>query len=184
MNEKNDLEIQYAVDDYVRGLSFIQNRRFTSKYAFIIIPTIFILSVIFVLLMSPDGLSESALTSAVILIVLLLPIFGFLLFLKYFPNPILKWNIQRQFKSSPLMRETQHIYFNESGIGGQTNLSAGETSWEAFIEATETKEDFYFFTTKKMAQFIPKRVFKSESEQNRLRELAKSKLGDKAKFFE
>ncbi len=42
MNDKLDLEIQYSVDDYVRGLTFIQNRQFILKYGFIIVPAILI----------------------------------------------------------------------------------------------------------------------------------------------
>jgi YcxB-like protein len=60
-------------------------------------------------------------------------------------------------------------------------LGSGQTKWEAFIEATETKEDFFFFTSSKFAQFIPKYAF-NETQLNQLRELVKSKLGDKAKF--
>ena len=160
MNEINELEIKYTVDDYVRSLTFIQSRQFVHKYMFIIIPVIFIFSIIFVIFMSPDGLSETTLTSTIILIVMLLPFFGILLFLKYFPNPILKWNIKRQFKSSPLMQENQYISFDEGGIGGHTNLSAGKTNWNAFIEVTETEEDFYFLQQKRWHSLFPKEHLK------------------------
>ncbi len=182
MIEIIDLEIQYTVDDYVRALSFIQKRQFVHKYAFIIVLVTGIFSIVFIALISPAGSSETILTSTIVFLVMLLPIIAILVFLKYFPNPILKWNIRRQYKSSPLMREIQHISFNEDGIGGHTNLSAGKTNWIAFIEVTETKEDFYFFTTKKMAQFVPKRAFESEFQQNELRGLAKRKLGDRVKM--
>ena len=100
MNEINELEIKYTVDDYVRSLTFIQSRQFVHKYMFIIIPVIFIFSIIFVIFMSPDGLSETTLTSTIILIVMLLPFFGILLYFEILPksnylNGILKDNLNR-----------------------------------------------------------------------------------------
>lgn len=117
-------------------------------------------------------------------IVTFAPIFvivGVFLFLKYFPNPFLRWSVQKQFKSSPLLRESQQISFDEVGIRGQTNLSAGETRWLAIIEGTETKDDFFFFTSSKIAMFFPKDGLTVE-QIDKIRELAMRNLGEKAKF--
>jgi hypothetical protein len=120
--------------------------------------------------------------SSITVLIICLSISCVLLALKLLPNPLFRWNISRQFKSSPALQQTQHICFDEDGIKGQSSLASGETKWEAVIEAVESKEDFFFYTSKKIAMFIPKRCFSSEEQQNQLRDLIKRKLGDKAKF--
>jgi hypothetical protein len=91
-------------------------------------------------------------------------------------------NIKNQIKSSPLLSECNFVIFDESGIKGKTSISSSETNWEAFVKAYETEKDFFFFTSNKLAVFIPKHAFISDEQINQLRELTKTKLGDRAKF--
>lgn len=181
MDELIELEVKYSVDDFVRGFTFIQSRQLLSKYAFLIVPFILLVSILFVVLLNSKNSNQPL--SKVILIVLVPTFSVFILFLliKYLPNPFLKWNLRRQFKSSPILKEKQQISFDESGIKGRTDLSAGETKWKAIIEATETEDDFFFFTSNKFALFVPKRVFTLE-QLIHIRDLAKRNLGDRAKF--
>src|SRR5687767_2638141 len=141
MSNKLDLEIQYSVEDYVRALTFIQNRQFISRYGFIIVPSSLILFFILTFFLNPDRINHMSASSAAVTFFPVLAIFGLLLFFRYFPNPLLRWNVQKQFKSSPMLRELQEISINDVGIKGQTNISAGETKWAAIIEATESKDD-------------------------------------------
>jgi hypothetical protein len=106
-----------------------------------------------------------------------------LISVKYFSNPFLKWNMKKQYESSPLLKEPQTISFDDEGINGETYLSSGLTKWAAIIEATETKDDFFFFISNKYAMFTPKRAFSDEDQIEQVRELAKEKLGDKAKMI-
>ena len=185
MDEQIELEVKYTVDDYVRSLSFMQSRLPLNKYGFVIFPAIIFLSIIvYSLFSSKEGFELDSLTFTNILAILIAVLFLFflLLALRFFPNPMLKWSISRQFKSSPALQQTQHICFDEDGIKGQSSLGSGEAKWKAVIEAVESKEDFFFYTSKKFAQFVPKRCFSSEEQQNQLRDLVKRKLGDKAKF--
>lgn len=63
------------------------------------------------------------------------------------------------------MQELQHIVVDEVGIKGHTNLSEAVTKWEAILHSTETKEDFFFFTSNKYAIFIPKSPLTDEQEE-------------------
>lgn len=183
MNEEINLEIQYTVDDYVRGVSFVQNRQFINKYGFAIAPLLLFLfgGFIFALKMQKESVVTSIISSLPFFVAALI-VFLVLLLLRKFPNPILKWNIKRQFRSSPLLNEPQRISFDEEGINGETYLSSGLTKWAAIIEATETKDDLFFFTSNKFAMFVPKRAFVNEEQINQVRQLAKESLGEKAKF--
>ena len=58
--------------------------------------------------------------------------------------------------------------------------SDGEIKWDAIIKARETKQDFFFYTSKRFALFLPKRVISGESQMIELRHLIVEKLGDKA----
>ena len=83
-------------------------------------------------------------------------------------------------KSSPALQQPQRITFDEDGIEGETILSSGQVKWEAIIEATESEQDFYFFTSKKFAYFVPKLAFENKDDLEALRELAIKRLGEKA----
>jgi hypothetical protein len=181
MDDTLETEIHYSIDDYVRGLTFVQGRSVPVKYGFIIVPSILLAVLVVQFLLNPNLLSQlslyySALTFAPILLVV-----GLFLSLKYLPNPFLRRNIQKQVKSSLLLQQAQRISFDEVGIKGQTNLSTGETKWQAITEATETNDDFFFFTSNKHAIFVPKKCL-TVNQTNTIRELAKRNLGEKAKF--
>ena len=186
MNERIEIKVNYTADDYARGLRYIQKRSFLF-FLPLLLPLIVISGFSLILFLSnpqnfyrafskPEGFLP-----VLIPIVILLPFFYFLKLRKK-SSFLIRKQYERQIKSSPALQETKTIIFDEKGLKGQQNLGSGETSWDAFIEATETEDDFYFFTAKKTAQFIPKRTFESEFQQHQLRDLAKRKLGDKAKF--
>jgi hypothetical protein len=91
---------------------------------------------------------------------------------------------EKQIDSTPLLKETRQIVFNDEGISGHHNLGRGTIKWNAFLEACETSDDFFFFTGKRTAQFVPKRAFNGEEQQDILRNLVRQKLQDKAKFLQ
>ena len=77
MNEKIAVEIQYNIDDYVRGLEFIKNKSFFYKNNYLITGVIaFITFIIFYFLTNKDGKGLSF-TDALMLIIglmLIIPI--------------------------------------------------------------------------------------------------------------
>jgi hypothetical protein len=179
--ENVSIDVRYTVDDYVRGLTYIQNRSIFARYGFVLLPGIILLFFIFNLFINQRSLWQ--LSSYVILVTALpvVVIFVVLLLLRYFPNPLLKWNVKKQFKSSPLLNEVQHLKFDGNGISGKTNLSEGTTKWQAIIECSETNDDIFFFTSKKFAMFVPK----SQLSSNQLAEikvLATANLNDRVRF--
>lgn len=91
-----------------------------------------------------------------------------------------KRQFQNQIDSSPGLQETKTITLDSEGIKGRQGLGFGETSWDGVIEATETPDDFYFFTAKRFAMFVPKSAFSSSGQQEELRALLRLVLGDRA----
>ncbi|GEM_PF-1522717 len=186
MDEKIELEVKYTVDDYVRSSSFVQKHTFFSRYGFIIFPAIAFFSLVlysfFVTKSSARG-NQPFLQTALVIFIICFLIFCVLLAIRFLPNPFVRWNLSRQINSAPTAQQTQQVLFDDDGINIQNLLGSGEAKWGAIIEVVESKEDFYFYTAKKFAMFVPKRCFSSEEQQNQLRELVKRKLGDKAKLM-
>lgn len=182
MKEKIELEIKYTVDEYVRSISTMQNRFLIFKY----FPYVGLLAaiglIINYLLIAPTIISGLVYLTYPVIGTPILVLLIISIWLKFFTNPFLKWNISRQYKSSPTLQETKRLQFDEEGISSSSQLGKTETKWEAVIEAVESKKDFFFYITNKYAQFVPKRAFTSVEQQNELRHLVKQKLGDKAKF--
>jgi hypothetical protein len=181
IDEKIELNVQYSVDDYVSGLMFIQNQQFWFRYGFLIHPAIILFLAGFFFILNSQNQTRFDFIDYLPFIISGILIFIFMLLLKKFPNPFLKWNIKRQFKSSPVLQEPQSISIDDGGITGKNNLSSGETKWMAIIKSMETEDNFFFFTSNKMAMFIPKR-FLTDIQTNQLRDIAKRNLGDRAKL--
>jgi hypothetical protein len=173
-----DFEISYEIGDYTRALNYIRGRSFIFKYWLFFPLLFFSLLGVFWFLVAPSdfGAIFAIFWGGIILTV-------YLFYIRYFGNsdPFLERTIRKQFETSPLLKEPQSIFIDESGIGGSSTISQGITKWGAFIEAVETKEDFFFFTSKKFAIFIPKRVL-SDADQYSLREVARNNMGQKVKF--
>lgn len=182
MAERIELEIKYTVEDYVRSMDFMQRRFFIFKY----LPYLMIIGAIVftVVYLSYAPTLESGLNILLTPVnatpILIMLVIG--LWFMFLPNPLLRWNISRQMKSSPALQQTNTFSLDEKGIKWSGHLGSGEIKWGAIVESVETKSDFFFFTSDKFAHFVPKRAFVSEEQQNQLRTLAKNNLGDKAKF--
>jgi len=180
MNERIVVEVQYNIDDHVRGLEFIKNKSFFYKNNYISTGIIaFITFIIFYFLTNKDG-NGLSFTDALMLIIGLMLIIPIIYVVKDF-KPFAEKSAAQEYKSSPLLQETQTISFGEDGIESRSDSSAGKINWNAVIETAETDKDFFFFTSPKMALFIPKRVVSTE-QQSEIKNLAKIKLGDRAKF--
>lgn len=183
LNENIELEIQYTIDDYARGLTYIQRRQFIFKCGIFILPLIPLALFLITFIGNPESLFEMSPATASVNIVPFLLLFVFLLAVAKFPSPILKWSLRKQFNSSPALRAKQLISFAKDGIETESELSSSRTKWEAVVEAAETRDDFFFFSSSKFAMFVPKSVM-SEIQIITLRELANRNLLGKAKFWE
>lgn len=86
-------------------------------------------------------------------------------------------------KSTPAAQGPHIWRLNGEGIRITGELSASELKWEAIIKAQETRRDFFFFTSKSRALFLPKRVFANNSQIIDLRDLMRNKLGAKSQLI-
>lgn len=185
MDEKIIVSVQYTAEDYARGLKYVQQRNPLVKYIFLL-PLAVIFGTLLFLFIRDPGKTVYAFSRPegfmpiILALIFSIPAFVYLRRKKY--SFLVKRQFERQIRSSPALRAEKTIIFDEDGIIGHFDVGSGELDWEAFIEATETEDDIYFFTAKKAAQLFPKRAFENEEQQNRLRELVKRKLGEKAKF--
>lgn len=180
MSEKILIEIQYNSDDYARGFEFIKNKSFFYKNNYLITGAISFITFIIVYFLFNKDRDDLSFTDAFTVIVGLMLIIPIIYVVKDF-QPFAEKSVVQQYKSSMLLQEAQTISFSEDGIESKSNLSASQINWNAVIEMAETDKDFFFFTSPKIALFIPKRVFSLER-QGEIKKLAKIKLGDKAKF--
>ena len=85
-------------------------------------------------------------------------------------------NLGKVRKRTPAAQGPHTWTLNDEGIRITGPLSDSELKWEAIIKAQETKRDFFFFTSKSLAVFLPKRVI-ADSQIIDLRHLISKKLG-------
>jgi hypothetical protein len=185
MNEKIIISFLLTAEDYARALRYIQRRSFLVRYSFLLPLLVIFGMLLFLFIRNPQKTvyvfsRPQGFLPFVLAAIIIIPLFYFFNQSKY--SSVVKKRFERQIKSSPALQTERTFVFDEDGMIGQSLLASGEVEWNAFIEAAESEDYFYFFTSPKVAQFIPKRAFESEAEQNRLRELVKRKLGDRAKF--
>ncbi|MCU1290955.1 MAG: YcxB-like protein [Acidobacteria bacterium] len=180
-----EAKISYTPDDFVRNIKYIQSRRFLYKYSIFAPVLVTVCMLLYVYVLDPVKFTANLMQpeKSVVFIVPTLLMGFWWLARKYSPNFLLKRQIESQFKSSPVLSEIQFISFDEKGFYAANQFGSGQTNWQAIIEATETEDDFFFFTTKQFAQFFPKRCF-TEEQINQIRQLATRKLGEKANLLQ
>ena len=177
---------KYTADDYVRSTKYLQSRKLWMKY-FLLFPLI-LMGIMILFIYLSDRVKFAAIYSKPQNIILLLFPFvaiGVVLLLKLKgPRLLLKRQFEKQIRSSPTLQEPKTLVFSDDGVNGYQSLATGATSWDAFVSAEESENDFYLFTSNKAANFIPKSSFRSKDEENELRELIKEKLGNRAKTLQ
>ena len=179
------IRVDYSRDDFLRGLTFMNNRSWMHRHsALIAAASVFVLLLLFIISLR----DASDIASPILLIaaaaVPALAVGCMIYFLSRVLNPwFLRRSIEKQISTSPILQEVNEIEFNETGLAGSTFLGSTSTKWAAFIEAAETETDFYFFTSTKFSYFVPKAAFSDVSDIERLRTLVKDKLGDRAKLI-
>ncbi len=108
MNEKLDLEIKYTVDDYVRGISFVQSRQFVFKYGLWIMPMIPLTVLGLTFLLNPNSILQSSSEYLFITFVTTVTICLLLLFVKNFDNPFLNLIIRESKDRQLYLRAKQN----------------------------------------------------------------------------
>lgn len=90
---------------------------------------------------------------------------------------------RRLAESPELGGEGVSFTFDDQRIVIRSALSFGESAWEALYGARETKDAFLLYRSKEIFHFVVKRTLRSPDDVTALRELIRSKLGDKAKLL-
>lgn len=97
-----------------------------------------------------------------------------------------RWNLRRvigrQLKSNPAAQGIQRYSISEAGIGMTGSLHNLDLKWEAIIKAVESRYDFFLYFSKVGAYFLPKTALANEHQQEELRRLLKTKLGERARL--
>jgi len=183
MSESVEARFTYTSDDFVRHAEFMRSRNFIAKYAVFIAFSILGCILLFFYLLNPAKFTTAFNKPQNILVfvipILLLTAWWFLR--NKLPRFFLKRSIEKQINSTPALQVPQFVSFDEEGLYATNQFGSGQTKWEAIIETVETEEDFFFFTTNKFAQFVPKRFFSAE-QLKQIKKLAKTNLGERAKF--
>ena len=182
MGESIVVDVNYSAEDFARSTKFVTLRGSFIRYLWLVPLGFLVLCLTYAAVLTkgsfsvprPSGLV--ALVFALIVVSLLMLIFSRT---KY--SNLVKRQFQKQIDSSPALRETKTIIFDTEGIKGQQVLGTSETHWDGVVEAAETADDFYFFTAKKFAMFVPKNAFSDADQMEQLRTLAKQCLKDRAK---
>ena len=183
MSDELGARITYTPEDFVRNSKYIQSRQGLFKYSFFIAVAVLICILLFFYILNPTRFVQtfSQPKNFSVFIFALLIVGGWWFLNQKTSGFLLKRKFEKQLKSSPALSEPQFVLFDEEGMYGTNHFGSGQTKWQGMNEVTETEEDFFFFTSKNFAQFVPKRFFKAE-QINQIRELAKRHLSEKAKF--
>jgi YcxB-like protein len=94
---------------------------------------------------------------------------------------IQRWQLQRAYADSPILRERQQYEFSSDGLTIRGGPAASRFGWDAFREAVETDEFIVLFVARQTAYYLPKHALHGPDVANALRTLLHSALGDRAR---
>ena len=164
-------EVTYEQKDYARAIRFMTRRQNRVFNMFLLLAAIVIVSWLYV--RDPFGFGWWILPAIIAVLVLW---YGAM-------RSIATWNISRQLRNAPAAQGSHTWTIGLDGINIAGPLSRGDLKWEAIIKVLESKEDFFFYTAPKFAQFLPKRSVLGDESLVRLRTLITERLGKKARVL-
>ena len=164
------VEVTYTEQDYVRVTRFMASPR-TKTFKILLV-----LGGMVGTLLIYRGVSDFRLWEIPVIV-------GLFVLLFYLARFIQGLNIGRQVRSVPGSDDVYTFTFSEEGIAISGSLRSANLKWEAIVKVRESGSDFLFYTTKRFAQFLPKRAFRQNEEMSELRVLLGQKLGHKAQLL-
>lgn len=163
------IEFNYSSDDYVRASRFMRKRlTWWRSISFTV--------GIFAPLLALFG------KRAFLNLAWLAPIIAIWLVLLIAMPMYEDWNVRRQVKNTPAAEGLFTCTFSNEGLHLVGSLEEFEWKWEALVRVVESDEDFHFYGSESFVKFLPKRAFISDSQQNQLRMLLKTRIGHKAQL--
>lgn len=91
-----------------------------------------------------------------------------------------RWQLQRAYRSSPILREPQRYEFSAAGVSIRGGPASSTLTWDAIIEARETDEFFLLFFARKSAYYVPKKALATAASCDALRRQLRNFLGPRA----
>ena len=91
-------------------------------------------------------------------------------------------NTRRTFSDLKDSQKNCTYTFSETGLETVAEKSQGQTSWDNFLKVVESKHSFNLFFQRNLFFIVPKRFIGSSAELNRIREILKNSLNDKAEL--
>jgi len=165
------VEVRYTEQDYVRVTRFMAGPKTKTFKILLVLGGMVGTLLIYRTVSADSGLWEIPV------------IVGLVILLFYLARLIQRLSIGRQVKAVPGSDDLYTFTFSEEGIAISGSLRSANLKWEAIVKVRESASDFLFYTTKRVAQFLPKRAFKQSEEMNELRVLLGQKLGNKAQLL-
>jgi hypothetical protein len=164
------VEITFTEQDYVRVTRFMASPR-TKTFKILLA-----LGGLVGTLLIYRGVSDFRIWEIPVIVGLFVPLY-------YLARFIQRLNIGRQVKSVPGSDDVYTFTFSEEGITISGSLRSANLKWEAIVKVRESESDFLFYTTKRFAQFLPKRAFRQNEEMKELRVLLGRQLGNRAQLL-
>jgi hypothetical protein len=185
MNEKIEVTFQYLPEDLIREMEFIFNRSNKTGWTLIFGSAFLCLFALVNIYMAYVEMKKFQFLSAFMILFLVNLIFVFTYFvITRLSTIFLIWKSKRlilkNYDSNSVFYSERNIVIDESGVKESYKPGVFITFWDSFSEIAETATDFHF-STATIIRSIPKKYL-TETESNSLKSLAKSKLGERAKF--
>jgi hypothetical protein len=95
-----------------------------------------------------------------------------------YPFVYIPFKLRRDFRKHPNFARECQVHVDDDGLRSQSDVSTGETKWEAFVKFRETPNLFMLYLGGRMSKVIPKRAF-AASQVEEFRELLRRKLPTK-----
>ena len=161
----NEIIVRYALtEDEVVNAS--RSRAFRAWHMQLFALAIVAVAVVNLFMTLPSGDLES------ILFAVMPPILLGSVFVLLYYGPLTRMRIRNEARY--FVEQTWR--FGETGTKHHSENSDSQNAWSAYEKAIENKEFFFLFFSKNMIAPIPKRAFASVEEQDRFRELLKTKV--------
>jgi hypothetical protein len=181
MNDGFEFNVLYDEDEFVRGLIYAYNRGKSSSYASAAFAVSIIAGLGFVYWYSirepgPLGPKEVVMGLVALILSPLLAVW----FNKF--SLATELRLARTFRENSIYQEECFVRIDQNGINSRSSSFETLIRWDAFSEAFESDDDFFFILSENQPLFFPKRAI-SPQERAALRQIASEQMEERACFL-
>lgn len=181
MTDTVEFEVAYSEHEFVRGMMHARNRTEFSWFNASLSALPMLLGFGFVYwyaIREPGSFRVNDAIVALVGVVISLPLSVALDRFK----PFVESSFGRTFRNNPIYQEKFRVRIDRTGIESRSDSFESLVKWDAFSEAFESDDDFYFLLSESQPLFFPKRAFSPE-QILAIRRIAQSVLGSRACFL-